>query len=134
MKLISILILSIFTIIPFYADSQYLTEDKEIEKDRIDIKSILTQLAESTESDETVIEGEYGLVAGDETLLKQAFDNLIRNAVEAMEQSTGRIIKINGEIKGDIQMIRIGDSGHGIKEEDMSKVFIPFFSTKRPTA
>ena len=34
MKLISILILSIFTILPFYADSQYLTEDKEIEKGR----------------------------------------------------------------------------------------------------
>ncbi len=58
----------------------------------------------------------------------QALTNLIKNAIEAMPE--GGILKI--EIKdenGNIEF-HIIDTGTGIKEDDMDKIFEPFYTTK----
>lgn len=61
--------------------------------------------------------------------LKQVFSNLIINAQDAM--SSGGELKISTKIldKGRIE-IRISDTGCGISDEDMKKLFTPFFTTK----
>lgn len=67
------------------------------------------------------------VIKGDEILLRQAFTNLIQNAAEAMPQ--GGELAIKASIKDFLEM-SISDTGHGISENIMDKIFIPFFTTK----
>src|SRR4030042_1137787 len=54
--------------------------------------------------------------------------NLLQNAVEAMPQ--GGELAINASSKGDFLDVAISDAGHGIAENIMDKIFLPFFTTK----
>ncbi|MDA0990451.1 MAG: ATP-binding protein [Verrucomicrobia bacterium] len=83
-------------------------------------------------------------VLGDANLLSQAFVNFFLNAQEAMQ--AGGILKIGTSIVQNSQasrnrpekrspgsktiLVRIEDSGVGIKEDELLRVFDPFFTTK----
>ena len=54
--------------------------------------------------------------------------HVIRNAIDAIDD--GGTIFINEEIVGDQLHISIQDTGRGISEENLSRIFEPFFSTK----
>lgn len=70
----------------------------------------------------------YALV--DEEKLKLAFLNIIINAVEAMEERTGKLhISINAN--DDNNEVQITDNGCGISEESMQRLFEPYFTSKR---
>jgi two-component system, NtrC family, sensor kinase len=60
--------------------------------------------------------------------IEQAMANLIRNAFDAVEAS-GKIT-IDGCCEDDCVVVQITDSGPGIPEENMTKVFDPFYTTK----
>jgi len=84
---------------------------------------------------EMVIEGRFPAVAGDESLLRRVFVNLMRNAAEAIDpQSPIKRIAINGMVEvGDTTHyahVRISDTGGGISNDDLPRIFIPFFTTK----
>jgi signal transduction histidine kinase len=67
-------------------------------------------------------------ILGDAELLKQVFINIIINAIQSMHE-VGRIdITMRTDEKGIIVDLR--DSGDGIKQEYIEKIFNPFFSTK----
>jgi len=66
-------------------------------------------------------------VKGDEVLLRQTFTNLIQNALEAMPGG-GELTIISSA--GDFLEISIADTGPGISEDIVDKVFLPFFTTK----
>jgi two-component system sensor histidine kinase PilS (NtrC family) len=68
------------------------------------------------------------VIKGDEVFLRQAFTNLIQNAVEAMPQ--GGELAIKASSKGDFLDVAISDAGHGIAKNIMDKIFLPFFTTK----
>jgi len=79
-------------------------------------------------------EGNFGTVAGDEGLLKQAILNLARNGAEACaDRKDGQVI-VRGEIirGGDatVQRITILDNGSGIPADALPNLFHPFFTTK----
>lgn len=81
------------------------------------------------------VQGEFPTLAGDESLLRRAFINLLRNAAEAIDpQSLKRAIIISGVIDagtdGRYAHVRVGDTGSGISPDDLPRVFIPFFTTK----
>ncbi|HYA31197.1 MAG TPA: ATP-binding protein [Thermodesulfovibrionales bacterium] len=67
-------------------------------------------------------------VPGDEILLRQAFTNLIVNAVEAMPQ--GGDLRFGFTADEHFLDIDISDSGHGIPEKMRDKIFLPFYTTK----
>lgn len=67
-------------------------------------------------------------VTGDEILLRQAFTNLIQNAVDAMPQ--GGDMALGFTRAGDVLEISVSDSGHGISETIRDKIFLPFYTTK----
>jgi two-component system nitrogen regulation sensor histidine kinase NtrY len=78
------------------------------------------------------IEPEELILFGDQNLIEQVLINLIQNAIHAVENSPIKIISIDAFIDetGKI-IIEVSDSGKGIEEEALSKIFIPFFTTKK---
>lgn len=73
-------------------------------------------------------------VVGSEDRLQQVFMNLVSNAVEAMETSGGeRILNITTKPLPEKEFVSVTftDTGVGIPQENLSKLFEPFFSTKK---
>jgi two-component system NtrC family sensor kinase len=64
------------------------------------------------------------------TQLNQVFMNLLVNAVQALEQRG--VINVSSAREGDEAVVRIADSGPGMSQETLSRIFTPFFTTKPP--
>jgi signal transduction histidine kinase len=66
----------------------------------------------------------------DENQIEQVFINLLLNALQAVEPH-GRV-RVQSELDAcqDRVVVKISDNGCGIDEEDIKKIFDPFFSTK----
>lgn len=64
----------------------------------------------------------------DEDLLRQVFLNLILNAIEAMPH--GGELRLAAEAAEDGVRITIADTGTGIPEKILSRIFDPFYTTK----
>src|SRR5262249_4427369 len=76
----------------------------------------------------------FGAVDGDEVLLRQAFSNLLRNAVEACAAASvaPRVVIESGiDPMQKVSRIAVEDSGPGIPPSARDRVFRPFFTTKR---
>lgn len=67
-------------------------------------------------------------ILGDSELLKQAFINIIMNAIQSM--SSGGILDICLEENKTSFVLHIKDTGEGIDSKDLEKIFNPFFSRK----
>jgi signal transduction histidine kinase len=79
------------------------------------------------------VEGAFGIVRGDEMLLGQVFDNLLRNALEACAQAqVPPAIRVEGELDEaqPLVRIRVTDNGAGIEPAVQHRLFTPFFTTK----
>jgi signal transduction histidine kinase len=72
------------------------------------------------------------LVMADARLLEQVFDNLVDNALQAMPAGGHLMVSLTSEKRpGErVVAVKIGDSGPGISDEDLRKVFDPYFTTK----
>ena len=64
----------------------------------------------------------------DSDKLKQAFMNVVLNAMEAMPQ--GGVLRVSTFIEGDGVCIKVVDTGIGIPAEDLEHLFEPFFTRK----
>jgi signal transduction histidine kinase len=64
--------------------------------------------------------------------LQQVFFNIIINAIQAMKEGGTLVLQTDlvDEKGGQSVRVLIGDSGPGIKPEDMERIFTPFFTTK----
>ena len=75
------------------------------------------------------------MVPGDAALLESAIGNILENALEATEpegEITVHAKLENWDLnKSSVIVLSIFDTGCGIKEEDLSKVSMPFYSTKQ---
>jgi len=60
--------------------------------------------------------------------LKQVFLNLLNNAVDAVEESRERVIRIEAKRQGESVAVRFEDSGPGFT--DLNRAFDPFYTTK----
>ncbi len=64
----------------------------------------------------------------DKEQINRVFSNVMINAVEAMPDE-GRM-HIDTEVEGKLFVVKIRDTGQGIPEEDIIRIFDPFYSTK----
>lgn len=72
------------------------------------------------------------LALADKVQIQQVLLNLIRNAVEAMQDSNRRELVISTAPAEDgMLMISVADTGPGIAQEISSQLFQPFVTTKR---
>jgi signal transduction histidine kinase len=103
------------------------------------IERVLTEARDSHPRVEFHAEGSFGTVAGDESLLRQALLNLLRNAAEAVSVARRQVtpaghVVVRGELSEvagrAMQRLAVADDGPGIPVEDLPKLFLPFFTTK----
>ena len=68
---------------------------------------------------------------GDPEFLRSVFNNLFINAVQAMETDGGHLnIRITPGEGGECVYFEVSDTGNGITDGNLSKIFEPYFSTK----
>jgi PAS domain S-box-containing protein len=70
------------------------------------------------------------LINADPVLLKNAFSNLIINALQAMAETGDLTITINYNENEKRVEVKVSDTGKGIAEENLHKVFNPFYTTR----
>jgi len=69
-------------------------------------------------------------IIADEDQLQQVFTNIILNAAEAMDNKGTLTISTAWSKDRDHIEIHFRDTGHGIREEDLKRLFEPFYTTK----
>lgn len=68
----------------------------------------------------------------DPELIQQVLINLIKNAVQALEERENKIIELLAyQDEKNNTLFILKDNGPGIEEEAQTKIFIPFFTTKK---
>ena len=70
-------------------------------------------------------------IHADRVLLDQVLVNVVKNAVDAMQNTTSPELRLSGKLDAGRVLIKIQDNGPGIVEDAMDQIFIPFFTTKR---
>jgi signal transduction histidine kinase len=107
---------------------------------RVDLKAVCERAADEIRGDARTlggsveVRGDFGVLDGDEVLLRQAFSNLLRNALEACAASPGGphvVIQSERDPTFKITRIAVNDNGPGIAPDHRDRVFRPFFTSKR---
>ena len=96
------------------------------------LNEIVSLMQEKALSRGIVIKKEFNvipIVKGDESSLRRMFMNIIRNSVDATEK--GGEIKIKTDSNSNFVEVSISDTGVGIIEGDLSRIFTPYFSKKK---
>jgi signal transduction histidine kinase len=110
------------------------------QKIEVDIHSLideaLAQTADLSKQRRALIERHYNynlppvFLNHDNMLV--ALTQLISNALEAIDDGGKLVIRTSSDDTG--LKIEISDNGHGIKEQDLKRIFDPFFTNKRSGA
>jgi signal transduction histidine kinase len=87
-------------------------------------------------SDRFEVVRQYGddppMIEADPNMIKQALLNLYINAKQAIDEGApGRIVsRIRGRNQGRLLRVEVEDNGRGIADEDLERIFEPFFTRK----
>jgi signal transduction histidine kinase len=105
-----------------------------------DLGSLVQRAADDLKNDvqqlggEIVVTGQFGQVDADDVLLRQAFSNLLRNAIEACQPSgVTPQVRVEGTIDPSQNQARVSvhDNGPGLDPNARDRIFRPFFTTKK---
>lgn len=100
--------------------NQLLDEALTMAKDRIELHNIKVEKKYTPDICD---------VSADKEQIKIAFLNLLVNAIEAMQPDEG-ILQLRTDNKNNKCVVTIADNGVGMADEDLSKLFEPFFTNK----
>lgn len=71
-------------------------------------------------------------INADKELIEQVLINLIKNATQAFDEQTNKLVEVKAYFDEKSRpIISIKDNGNGIDDEALQKIFIPFFTTKK---
>ena len=116
-----------------------LTVKGELVRKSIDLNNILIQIHAMARRDlidrqiavTFDLNPELPSVLGNEVQLQQVTMNLVKNAIHAMiDSSVRRLVLRTACGENGVIRVSVADTGRGIPEEDMGKLFAPFFTTK----
>ena len=81
---------------------------------------------------ELKIKGNTNLMLfADKFLLTQVMINLVKNAVDAVENASSPSIEIKFETIKDENIISVRDNGKGMSISELNEIFVPFYTTKK---
>ncbi len=114
-----------------------LSKPVEFVLEDVDVNELVKEVAKLHESDAFIyqIQVNYRLAAVpkvkmDENMFKQVLTNLIRNAIEAMEDSGEMTLSTRYEADKDKVVIEVTDTGPGVPSYLNDRIFDAFFTTK----
>ena len=67
----------------------------------------------------------------DPNMLEQVLINLVKNAIEALDEQESGQISIMVQTMGEQVKLIISDNGPGMDQETLDNIFVPFFTTKK---
>ncbi len=115
------------------------SKERKPEYSEVDINEVCESVCQlcgemaKTKNAELLLEGNpsIGPVQIDEKGIKRCLMNLVSNAVDASEEKEGTVRVSTGQAEEEGRfVIKVQDSGYGISEENIEKLFRVFFSTK----
>lgn len=119
-----------FSLRPYKYKEKY-ENINEIVKEVVDV--FLPEMRERMISVEIISDESIPLVLCDRDLIKQVFQNLLKNSIEAMNDNGGNIwvrTYFHSRVDGDFVVIEFKDNGVGIPDDIKHRIFEPFFTTK----
>jgi signal transduction histidine kinase len=105
----------------------------------VDLRAMVERAADDLRADaralggDITVSGEFATIEGDDVLLRQAFSNLLRNAIEACAgASVVPTVKVTARVAQHPPActVVVSDNGPGFPEDARERVFHPFFTTK----
>ncbi len=97
-----------------------------------DLNQLLRELAARVGNDQIQIEfqlaEDLAEIHGDRGMISEALVNIITNAVEAMPR--GGVLRLESRSDGDHAEAVVADTGTGVPQENLSKIFDLYFTTK----
>lgn len=90
-----------------------------------------TQLQNSPVKFSYTCQSEYLTVQADEEMIEQVLINLVKNAIESIGSMTNGEVSIRGDFDENSVFIDVVDNGPGIIAEALTRIFVPFFTTKK---
>ncbi len=114
------------------------SRQNEVLAQETDLNALLTDLAEEAERQELYsrvrlvkeLEPNLPKIQADPFQLRQVFINLMNNAAEAMPDGGQLTLRTRTGPTPGLVTAEVQDTGIGISEENMKKIFTPFFTTK----
>lgn len=81
---------------------------------------------------ENTLAAELPHIQGIQTQLEQVFINVLGNAIDAIQSFNPdeRAITLLGEMRGTQLRVTVRDTGGGLSDSDLKKIFEPFYTTK----
>lgn len=110
--------------------------DTPLRKSAVNLGDLIREIARDADFEAqarhcqvSVVVRDECIVAGNATLLHSAIENVVRNAIRYTQEGTAVEVRLeNGEgSSGPVAVVRVTDSGPGVPEESLQKVFEPFY-------
>lgn len=103
------------------------------------IKDLIEKVAQlmKTELRKTQIDfhyewdSEYLTIQADVEMIEQVLINLLKNAIEALNETPDPRLELTGRYDENAVKIEVTDNGPGIIKEALEHIFVPFYTTKR---
>lgn len=114
------------------------SRQNEVLAQKTDLTTLLQELAEEVSKKQlyakvkltTALDPSLPRIEADPLQLRQAFLNLMNNAAEAMPEGGDLNLRTRRGPNAGFVTVEVQDTGIGITDENMKKLFTPFFTTK----
>ncbi len=117
------------------------TKFSELNFEKLTVNDLLEEALKEAEDriqlNDVVLKKSYGInmpdIAVDKEKMKTALLNIIINGLESMEGKENKVMKIETSLDQEhhLCLIKITDTGSGMDEESLSKLFEPYFTNKQ---
>lgn len=103
-------------------------------REKIDVVEALNVAVDLFNAEKIDINKQYqiekGEIFADQNQMISVFNNLVKNAIQAVEEKENAQVKVSIQQIEEKYLIAITDNGVGISKEKQNKVFVPNFTTK----